>query len=84
VRPVTFELRRSAQEVFLAGTFNNWNPNVTPMILIGDDLWVKELSLPPGTYEYLFVVDGAWIPDPRARGSVPNPYGGYNSLVRVG
>ena len=37
----------------------------------------------PGTYEYCFVVDGQWMPDPLARESVPNPFGGRNSILQV-
>ena len=29
------------------------------------------------------VVDGEWMPDPRARETVPNPFGGRNSLLKV-
>jgi len=29
--------------------------------------WWKETSLAPGTYEYCLVVDGPWLPDPKAR-----------------
>jgi 1,4-alpha-glucan branching enzyme len=73
-----------AQAVFIAGTFNDWNPKVTPMIALGDGRWAKDLALPPGRYEYLFVVDGVWICDPSAPEQVPNPHGGCNSLLVVG
>jgi hypothetical protein len=36
-----------------------------------------------GTYEYCLVVDGQWMPDPLARESVPNPFGGRNSILKV-
>ena len=72
-----------AQAVFIAGTFNDWNPNTTPMIALGDGRWVKELALPPGRYEYLFVVDGIWACDPSAPEQVPNPHGGHNSVLIV-
>jgi hypothetical protein len=39
--------------------------------------------MPPGTYEYCFVVDGHWIADPGAAKSVPNPFGGRNSILEV-
>lgn len=45
--------------------------------------WVKELALPPGRYEYLFVVDGVWVADSAAPESVPNPHGGVNSVIVV-
>jgi hypothetical protein len=37
------------------------------MINMGQGRGLKELTLPPGTYEYLFVVDGRWLPDPLAQ-----------------
>src|ERR1035441_6277813 len=54
-----------------------------PMHPMGDDRWLKETVLPPGTYEYCLMVDGEWMPDPRARESVPNLFGGRNSLLKV-
>jgi hypothetical protein len=39
--------------------------------------------LAPGTYEYCFIVDGQWMPDPMARETVPNPFGGRNSVLKV-
>ena len=83
-KPVRFELSDTpAQEVLIAGSFNNWQPHATPMIAQGNGRWVKDMTLTPGQYEYLFVVDGQWQPDPRATESTPNPYGGRNSVVTV-
>lgn len=73
----------AAAKVAIAGTFNEWRPEATPMVSMGEGRWLKELVLPPGTYEYLFVADGQWLADPLAEGSVPNPYGGTNSLLTV-
>jgi 1,4-alpha-glucan branching enzyme len=73
-----------AESVAVAGTFNDWRPEVTPMIALGEGRWVKDLALPPGTYEYRLVVDGyKWVPDPGARETVPGPFGGVNSVLRV-
>lgn len=73
----------SAQSVFIAGTFNEWRPNATPMIALGDGRWVKGLALPPGDYEYCLVVDGQWTPDPLAMETAPNSFGGVNSVRKV-
>jgi hypothetical protein len=83
-RWVRFELvAPEARTVFLAGSFNNWNPSAAPMMSLHDRKWAKELWLPFGRYEYLFVVDDGWIPDPGVRDRVPNPFGGRNSVLYV-
>lgn len=73
-----------AESVCIAGTFNDWRPEVTPMIHLGASRWVKDLALPPGDYEYCLVLDGSkWVPDPQASETVPNPFGGLNAVLRV-
>ncbi len=80
---VRFELPfLEAREVFLAGTFNEWHPSMFPMIEAPGG-WMKDLVLTPGTYEYLFVVDGRWIADPNNSRAVSNPFGGVNSVIEV-
>ena len=73
-----------AREVCIAGSFNDWHPAAFPMVDLGGGHWVKELVLPPGAHEYLFVVDGQWRPDPGARTTTPNPFGSVNCVVTVG
>jgi hypothetical protein len=51
---------------------------------LGEGRWLAEIFLPAGIYEYRLVVDGQWITDPLARETVPNPFGGRNSLRKVG
>ena len=74
----------TAESVSIAGTFNEWKPNATPMIALGEGRWAKDLALPPGDYEYCLVVDGQWTPDPQVAETVPNPFGGVNSVRKVG
>ena len=73
----------TARSVCIAGTFNDWHPSVTEMIKIRDGQWANELVLPAGIYEYRFVVDAEWLPDPAVPETAPNPFGGINSIVRV-
>ncbi len=84
-RRVTFRLKGAdACAVFLAGSFNDWDPAVKAMKSVdGKAEWRLQVSLEPGMHEYLFVVDGRWTPDPEAGEAVPNPYGGMNSVRRV-
>ena len=81
---VCMELTRpDAQEVCIAGSFNDWHPSVTPMIRLDDGKWAKALALPPGRYEYRFVVDGQWVDDPAAAELIPNPFGTPNAVLVV-
>jgi 1,4-alpha-glucan branching enzyme len=73
----------TAISVCLAGTFNAWHPTTKSMHRSSDGQWLKEAFLPPGDYEYCLVVDGQWMPDPRAGATVPNPFGGKNSVLKV-
>ena len=73
----------TAAKIGIAGTFNDWHPEATLMIPVGEGRWFKELMLPPGDYEYRMVVDGSWLSDPLAKENVPNPFGGMNSVLRV-
>jgi len=84
LQPVRFEFTHpSATTVCVAGTFNQWQPEAKTLHSSGVGHWWKETSLAPGTYEYCFIVDGQWMPDPLARESVPNPFGGRNSVLKV-
>ena len=82
--PVRFEFTHpTAMTVCIAGTFNDWEPSSKPMHSSGVGNWWKETNLQPGNYEYCLVVDGQWIADPLAKDSVPNPFGGRNSVLTV-
>jgi 1,4-alpha-glucan branching enzyme len=82
--PVRFEFTHpTATTVCVAGTFNHWQPEAKTLHPAGGGHWLKETALTPGTYEYCLVVDGQWMPDPLARETVPNPFGGRNSVLNV-
>ncbi len=81
---VEFLLRRpEAKIVTLAGSFNDWDPQRTPMSRGADGVWRATIRLSSGRYEYRFVVDGQWMNDPNAHESIPNQFGGINSVVAV-
>ena len=82
-KAVTFTLRADANKsVFLAGTFNDWNPTATAMSY-EKDLYAATVELASGTYEYKFVVDGLWMADPECADFVANDKGTLNSVVTV-
>lgn len=72
-----------AESVCVAGNFNQWSPTSHCMRRIGP-VWVLDLNLPGGRYEYLFVLDGErWLPDPRAALSTDSGFGTRNSVLIV-
>ena len=72
-----------AREVNVAGNFNSWRPDTTPLKNNGAGKWVVRMMLRSGQYEYRFVVDGRWSEDPRASQHVANPFGEFNSVLVV-
>jgi 1,4-alpha-glucan branching enzyme len=82
-KKVRFETRAEpGSKVFVAGTFNNWDPGKDEL-KEKDDLYSASLLLPVGRHEYKFVVDGNWHIDPNCPEWVPNEVGSLNSVVTV-
>jgi len=65
-----------AQLVFVAGSFNGWQPSPCLCKKQAGDRWMVELMLDPGRYEYRFVVDGQWTDDPLSSAYASNPFDG--------
>lgn len=84
ITPVHLEIYQpDANDVCVAGSFNDWQPEATPLVPLGNGRWVKELTLPEGRYEYRFVVDGNWMNDPNATETAPNPFGSENCVLTI-
>lgn len=84
LRPVHIKFNHpTATSVCVAGTFNQWQPQADALHLERHGHWLKEMAMVPGSYEYCLVVDGQWMPDPLAKDTVPNPFGGVNSILQV-
>ena len=82
--PVEFSFHApQAKYVFVAGTFNGWSEEALPLVQGPSGAWTVRTELAPGTYQYKFVVDGNWIPDPKAARKVTDPFGGENSVLEV-
>jgi len=70
--------------VCLAGDFNDWNPTAKKMAFKARaGVYTASVKLAPGTYQYKFVIDGAWCADPENVNAVPNDQGTFNSLITV-
>lgn len=72
-----------ASAVFIAGSFNDWSPDATPLARGANGSWGIELALPPGRYEYRFVIDGEWVDDPNATEFTISPFGNRNAVLVV-
>jgi len=71
----------AARTVSVAGDFNAWQPEGLPLSR-HRGVWTIDLALPPGIYEYMFVVDGQqWVTDPLARATRDDGYGGANAIL---
>ncbi len=80
---IEFRLYRpSARFVSVAGEFNGWDPNASPMRREEGGYWTCTLELSPGSYQFRYFLDGCWVVDWAAFGLQPGPYG-WNSVVYV-
>jgi hypothetical protein len=48
-----------------------------------DGSWSKEILLPPGIYQYKFLVDNEWMEDQNNPNIVEDEFGGRNSVIEV-
>ncbi len=80
---VTFTWTGGGSSVSVAGDFNNWDQAADPMTKQADGSFTLVKKLAPGRVAYKFVVDGQWKPDPAAKESVDDGFGGTNSVVVV-
>lgn len=72
-----------ASSVNVAGDFNNWSAEATPMSRLDDEDFSAVLPLAPGRYRYRYVVDGQWLSDPANNNVETNQFGDLNSVVEV-
>ena len=83
-RRVTFSFESSdAKEVILIGDFNNWSKIKHPMKSNNDGMWNKSVMIPPGRYEYKFLVDRQWEEDPQNDQICLNSFGTYNNVFNL-
>jgi beta-lactamase regulating signal transducer with metallopeptidase domain len=81
---ITFKLNNlpGARIVAVAGTFNNWNQSQYLFERTGNE-WICRINLPPGKYQYKFIVDGNWLVDPNNPIVVEDERGLENSQLIV-
>lgn len=74
-----------ASSVRLVGDFDDWRSAGIPLVRAPGGAWSATVRLPPGRYNYAFVVDGVrWVADPHAPRASPDDFGRPNSVLLVG
>lgn len=83
---VTFSVvAPEARSVAVAGTFNGWSPVAHPMARTQPNgSWSTVVSLPPGDYSFMYVVNGVrWVTPPGADDFVADGFGQINGVRTV-
>ena len=80
---VRFGLKPQAevQAILLSGDFTQWKP--VAMKKQRDGQFVVDVTVPSGTHQYKFLVDGRWVTDPDHSNWARNPFGTMNSIARL-
>ena len=74
--------RPQAQQVFIAGDFNDWREGELTMSQADDGYWTARMRLPAGVFKFRYCADGAWYADFAAFGLEPGNFG-LDSVIRV-
>lgn len=85
---VDFTLQLSngkVRSVAIVGDFNNWNPDANQLKdPEGNGIWSTSLTLRPGRYEYMFIINGEeWITDPKAHRYTQDGFGNKNAIIEL-
>jgi diguanylate cyclase (GGDEF)-like protein len=67
----------------VVGSFNGWDAQADPMAPQEDGSFWAKVGLIPGTYEYKFVVNDEWVPDPGHTERISDGYWGHNSVLHL-
>jgi len=82
--PVAFTyLDKKAKKICIVGSFNEWSRQSHCMTK-DKDIWRLHLSLSPGRYQYLFLIDDQiWKLDPGGTLTEDSGFGTKNSILIV-
>lgn len=73
----------NAREVICTGNFIDWDEHLLDMQRVFGG-WELSYLLPPGNYEYKFIVDGKWINDPLNPYRTQNEHQTDNTWLAIG
>jgi len=61
------------REVYLIGTFTDWEQRPIPLTRLTDGNWFVQMQLYPGHYHHAFAIDGKVQLNPQASGTIARP-----------
>ena len=84
--PNQIEFEGEVERVYLAGSFNNWQPAAEKMNGPDEEgTYTLKYNLRPGEYQYKFVINGEhWFHDPDNKLTTADGHGGQNSIIKIG
>jgi serine protease AprX len=84
-RVVFFYHDDAAENIFLAGDFNDWKTNETPLTKGSDGIWRAAINcLKAGKYRYKFLIDSEFWTEDRSHGlKEEDGFGGFHSILIV-
>lgn len=81
---VTFKVPADlGNDVFVVGDFNNWIADENSRLVRENGCLKKDMSIKPGSYRYRFIIDGKWQEDPENPNLEKNPFGEFDSLLKL-
>jgi len=84
----TRQWEQQPETVHVAGSFNGWSKDATPMRRDEHGVYRATVDLPEGVHQYKFVIDGQrWVRDPVHSDEEleePDGHGGMNCAVLIG
>lgn len=72
-----------ASQVGVTGDFEGWRADGEALKPLGGGWWQLTLKIPPGHYQYLYLIDGQPLTPPESVIVVDDGFGGRNGLLEV-
>ena len=74
----------AAKEIYIVGDFNYWKINEDSRLTqFENGRWEKNMDLTSGRYKYKFVIDGEWVLDSQNLEREQNPFGTFDSILKL-
>jgi len=75
--------QKGLKSISVVGEFNDWDADATALTEVSPGVWSVSLRLPPGVYEYQFILNGTQrVTDPTMP-QTSSDFGSPNSVVKV-